>query len=365
MLAVLAGTEQAALAVDQWTGEESAEFGSPEQRWGSAAGRGNSAPTDATEATASGGRAGALAGQGELPAADEYGITRLPGTAKLPEPGPAVVTEAPALPEVPGFDAKVSKEVTSARKEQQRTYRNPDGTYTTRFYNEPVNYLDAKGAWRPIDTSLKRRDAAGPSTMSVDEDGWETDSTEEVIEFAGTADADPVVRMEVGDGISVAYGVGDAAPVAGQVEGSTVTYADARPGSDVELLAGGDSIKETLILKDASAPTEWRFPLTLEGLTAAIDDHGGVIFADADGKVRAWTPAGWMQDSNLAPDSNEGVISSGVTYSLEEDDGRQVLVVKLDKEWLAAPERVFPVRVDPSVKSVDATSGTYARHLAA
>ncbi|WP_436850347.1 hypothetical protein, partial [Streptomyces massasporeus] len=32
------------------------------------------------------------------------------------------------------------------------------------------------------------------------------------------------------------------------------------------------------ILKDASAPGEWRFPLDLEGLTARLDDHGGLVF---------------------------------------------------------------------------------------
>ncbi|MFE6417422.1 LamG-like jellyroll fold domain-containing protein [Streptomyces rochei] len=265
-------------------------------------------------------------------------------------------------PEVRGFDAKRSREVASARNEQERTYLNPDGTYTTRFYNEPVNFRKAKGSWQPIDTTLKPLDTVGPGTMNAGGEGWETTATEEPIEFAGTADADPVVRIRVGDGMSVAYGVSDARAVAGQAEGSTVTYPDARTGADLEFIAGGDSVKETLVLKEASAPTTWRFPLTLEGLTAAIDDHGGVVFTDADGKVRAWTPAGWMQDSNLAPDSNEGVISSGVTYSLEVEDGRQVLVVALDKEWLASPERVFPVRVDPSVKSVDATSGTYVQY---
>ncbi|MFH9412110.1 LamG-like jellyroll fold domain-containing protein [Streptomyces rochei] len=265
-------------------------------------------------------------------------------------------------PEVRGFDAKRSREVASARNEQERTYLNPDGTYTTRFYNEPVNFRKAKGSWQPIDTTLKPLDTVGPGTMNAGGEGWETTATEEPIEFAGTADADPVVRIRVGDGMSVAYGVSDARAVVGQAEGSTVTYPDARTGADLEFIAGGDSVKETLVLKEASAPTTWRFPLTLEGLTAAIDDHGGVVFADADGKVRAWTPAGWMQDSNLAPDSNEGVISSGVTYSLEVEDGRQVLVVALDKEWLASPERVFPVRVDPSVKSVDATSGTYVQY---
>nr|WP_240469175.1 LamG-like jellyroll fold domain-containing protein [Streptomyces sp. OM5714] len=280
----------------------------------------------------------------------------------MPEPGAAVSTEVPVSSERPSFDAKESREVTAARKERERTYANPDGTHTTRFYNEPVNFQVDSGRWEPIDTTLRRGDSAGPSTMSAAADGWETTSTAIPIEFAGTADADPVVRMRVGEGMSVAYGVSEAAPVTGQVYGSTVTYAGVRAGSDVEFIAGGDSLKETLVLKDANAPTEWRFPLALQGLTAAVDDHGGVVFADAEGEVRAWTPSGWMQDSNLAENSNEGVISSGVTYSLEGDDGRQVLVVTLDKQWLASPERVFPVRVDPSVRSVDATSGTYVEY---
>ncbi|MCZ9348725.1 hypothetical protein NGM36_02695 [Streptomyces mutabilis] len=272
MLAVLTGTEQAALAVDQWIGDERAGVGSPDQRWGSAEGRGHSASANATEATASGGRSGALAGQGELPTAREAGITSLPTDAKVPDPAPAVPTEAPATPEVRGFDAKRSKEVASARKEQERTYLNPDGTYTTRFYNEAVNFRIGKGHWQPIDTTLKPHDTAGPSTMSAGGEGWETAATEAPIEFAGTADADRVVRIRVGDGMSVAYGVSDARAVAGRAEGSTVTYPDARTGSDLEFIAGGDSVKETLVLKDASAPTTWRFPLTLEGLTATIDD---------------------------------------------------------------------------------------------
>lgn len=198
--------------------------------------------------------------------------------------------------------------------------------------------------------------------MSGAEDGFETSSTEAQIEFGGTADADPVVRMSVDEGVSVGYSLDDVSAAAGQAEGSTLTYEDVRTSSDVEFIASSDSVKETLVLKDADAPTEWRFPLHLDGLMAAIDDHGNVVFSDGEGTVRAWTPAGWMQDSNLAPNSNEGVISSGVTYSLAEESDRQVLVVKLDKEWLSAPERVFPVRVDPSVKSVDATSGTYVQY---
>ncbi|MEU8847205.1 LamG-like jellyroll fold domain-containing protein [Streptomyces sp. NPDC048564] len=361
VLAVIAGTEQAAPAVYQRTGGSSAGD-APDQTWGSAAGRRHTAPTDATDATAKGGHDGPRTGRGELPADETAGITRLPGKAKTPEPGPVSPAEAPAGTTPEGYDAKRSKELSGRREERQRTYRNPDGTYTTRFYTEPVNFRAKDGSWKTIDTSLVRTDEPGPSTMSGGDDGWKTRSTQSPIEFAGSADATSVVRMQVGEGLSIGYGVEGARPSDGRADGSNVTYPGVRPHSDLEFLAGSDSVKETLVLNDASAPTEWRFPLELEGLTARLDDHGGVAFTDAAGAVRAWTPAGWMQDSKLAPDSNEGAISSGVTYSLAEENGRQILVVKLDEEWLAAPERVYPVRVDPSVKSFESTSGTYVEY---
>lgn len=360
VLAVLAGTEQAASALGQSTAGSAGE--SPDQRWGSAAGRSHTASASATDAAAKGGRDHALTGRGELPAELADSITRLPSTGKTPKPGPVREVASPGVADPKGFDAKRSKEIKGKRAERERTYLNPDGTYTTRFYNEPVNFRAENGSWKTIDTSLVPRDSAGPSTMSGAEDGFETASTEARIEFGGTADADPVVQVGVDEGVSVGYSLDEASAAAGQAQGSTLTYEDVRTSADVEFIAGSDSVKETLVLKDADAPTEWRFPLRLNGLTAAIDDHGNVVFSDGEGTVRAWTPAGWMQDSNLAPNSNEGVISSGVTYSLAEENGGQVLVVKLDKEWLSAPERVFPVRVDPSVKSVDATSGTYVQY---
>ncbi|MEU8932882.1 LamG-like jellyroll fold domain-containing protein [Streptomyces sp. NPDC048409] len=361
VLAVLAGTEQgaASLALSAAGGGTTA---APEQSWGSAAGRGHKASAQATDAAAKGGRRGALAGRGEVSPGQTDGLTSIPSAGISPKPGAVHKVDSPLASTPKGFDSKLSKELKNKRGARERTYLNPDGTYTTRYYNEQVNFRSGDGSWKGIDTSLRPKDNPGPSTMSAAEDGFATASTEAQIEFGGTADADPVVSMAVEDGVSVGYGVDDASAAAGQAEGSTLTYEDVRPHSDVQFVAGNASVKETLVLKDAAAPTEWRFPLALDGLTAAIDDHGNVVFTDTDGTLRAWTPAGWMQDSNLAPDSNEGVLSSGVHYSLTEEAGRQVLVVTLDKDWLTDPKRVYPVRVDPSVKSVDATSGTYVEY---
>lgn len=361
VLAVLVGTEQAGLILEA-RGATASAGPVPGQPWGTADGRSHDAPAESTGASAAGGRDGALAAPGELAPQTPAPAAGLAGEADPVVTGPVEQTTAPRTETPSGFDVERSEEMPVERDERSRTYRNQDGTLTTRFYDEPVNFLTDEGDWKPIDTALvPAPGTAGPSTMNVTEPEYRTRATERGISFAGRADADPLVRLELEQERSVGYALEGAAAVPAAVDDSVVTYPDVRPDADLEFVAGSDSVKEVMVLKSAQAPTTWRFPLDTPGLTAELDGRGGVAFHDASGEQQAWIPPGWMQDSDLAPNANEGAFSSGVTYELDTVNGRQVLVVELDAEWLAAPERVFPVRVDPSVKSVDATSGTYVQ----
>ncbi|WP_424920067.1 LamG-like jellyroll fold domain-containing protein [Streptomyces sp. wa1064] len=359
----LIGTEQAARAFDLAGAAQAGPGDRPDQGWGSAAGLSHRAPSSATDATATGGRDGAVALPGELPAESASSVEQLNPQTELPAPGRAEEIESPRPSTPPGFDAERSVEVESARKERESTFRNEDGTYTTRFYNEPVNFRTENGTWQKTDSSLVPAEGTGPRAMSgSNEDaGWQTRSTEAPLTFAPDAAAGPVVRMELGDQLSVGYGVENARPSGGQVSGSVITYPEVHEAADLEFVAGSGSLKETMILRSKNAPTRWRFPLHVQGLTATIADHGGVSFTDAQGVEQAWMPAGWMEDSRREDNSGQGEISSGVRFSLVEEAGGQVLVVDLDEEWLRDPDRVFPVRVDPSLKSVAATSGTYVQ----
>ncbi|WP_078954273.1 LamG-like jellyroll fold domain-containing protein [Streptomyces globisporus] len=354
-MTVLAGTEQAALAVGQSAASRSGPGSRPDQGWGSAEGRSHSASGDATDANASGGRSGPLKAPGEL--APDSGTARLKlGNGNKQAgvlPFREVATERRATPK--GFDAKTSAEVAGKRTERGRTFLNKDGTYTTRFYNEPVNFRGDDGTWKGIDTRL----AKIPGAVGKPASGWQARSTEDTVSFSEFADADTLVRLGVGETTAIGYSIEGAARSQGRVNGSVITYPDVRHSADVELIAGSDSVKETLVLKDRGAPTEWRFPLALKGLTAKLDGHGGIDFTDTAGRRQAWMPAGWMEDSKKAPHSGEGVISSGVTYDIAKEGSHQVLVVKLDRTWLSAPERVFPVKVDPSATGLEAASGTY------
>ncbi|MDX2813402.1 LamG domain-containing protein [Streptomyces sp. PA03-5A] len=261
-----------------------------------------------------------------------------------------------------GFDREASKELVGSRGTRQRVYRNADGTFTTRYYNEPVNFRRTDGSWQAIDTTLIRAGGGGRLGRSVAADpaaGWTTVSGEASVTLGSFGDDRPLAALGVDGDRSVAFSLENAAHVAGAVDGDTITYADVRPSADVQFEAGSTSIKEMLVLKDRDAPTEWVFPLTLRGLTARVEDSGAVALVDVTGGTYARIPAGWMEDSRVSPNSNEGAVSSGVQYSLVTIDGGPALKVSLDKQWLQDPDRMYPVRVDPSVQKVTATSGTY------
>ncbi|MFJ1709751.1 LamG-like jellyroll fold domain-containing protein [Kitasatospora sp. NPDC088346] len=246
------------------------------------------------------------------------------------------------------------------RGERQRTFQNANGTFTTRYYPTPVNFRRADGSWAAIDTSLVPAGRASLGRAAPTQDGWTTTSGEREVKLAAAADGDPLVTLDLGDGAFVAYGVQGAAHVQGNVEGSTVTYSAVLPKADLSLQAGSDSFKETLVLGDASAPAEWVFPMRLKGVSASVDAGGALVFTDAAGAVRGRMPSGWMEDSRQAPNSGgQGVVSGGVRYELVQAGGGQALRMVLDEAWLKAPERVFPVKVDPSVYSAKAVQGTY------
>ncbi|MFF2658253.1 LamG-like jellyroll fold domain-containing protein [Kitasatospora sp. NPDC058032] len=351
----------------------------PRQVTGNAEGRGHEAMTAETGAAgAEGGRDGAAPAPGELPeeqpAAVDPAASVIPPPAELPATD-AEAVDAPAKPQgraelagkpapdataAKGFDPARSTELVDKRTAHQRTYQNTDGTLTTRSYPTPVNFRRADGSWATIDTTLIPDGTATAGRAASSQSGWTPVAGESKLTLGLTADADPLVRLALGDGLSVGYVLQGAATAPGTTQGSTITYPDARPHSDVTFQAGSTSFKETLVLKDPAAPAEWIFPLRLKGVTASLDANGAVVFTDAAGTARGRMPAGWMQDSAFAPNTEEGTVSGGVGYELVPlDGGGQALKVKLDEAWLHAPERVYPIKVDPSLSSIKAVDGTY------
>lgn len=262
------------------------------------------------------------------------------------EPLPADAPVAPSVAPPPvglPVDSKMvhvpGEEIVDLRTETSKVFATADPSRNeARLYSGPVHFRDAEGAWREIDTTLASvGSVARPAATGFG------------LELPLNATAG-LVRFEVDASHSVSYSLAGALPTVGALAGPTVTHDEVLPGVGIELTALTRGVKEELVLSSPATPREYLFALGLEGLTASIDSLGDVILRDQSGTARVRFPAGFMIDSNTSVDGAEGVESSGgVTYELVAPvPGVQLLRMRLDDAWLDAPERVFPVRVDPT-----------------
>ncbi|MGH9149949.1 MAG: DUF6531 domain-containing protein, partial [Acidimicrobiales bacterium] len=182
------------------------------------------------------------------------------------------------------------------------------------------------------------------------------------VEVGPTAAAGRLGRADFGGGRSVGFSLAGAGAVPAQPRGGVAAFRSALPGVDLELEATGAGLKETIVLTRPNGPATFRFPLALEGLVASVAPGGSVELRDAaSGAGVGRIPRGWMEDSALGP--GVGVVSHAVTYELAGAGAGLALVVRLDRAWLDAPERVYPVRVDPTIQGW--STGTVDTYVAA
>ncbi|HEV7973876.1 polymorphic toxin-type HINT domain-containing protein [Amycolatopsis sp.] len=241
--------------------------------------------------------------------------------------------ETPPPAEVRGFDQATSKELPESRGAHDRTYANTDGTETTEFSTDPINYRTESGTWSPIETAL----------VAIENGtGWHNTADAVDVRLAPTADAPELATLAVDADHAVSYSLAGAAPAAARIDGSTATYPGVQPHVDLRLESRPGGAKETLVLTAPEAATRYLFPLKLKGLTATIA-NGQVVFSDASGAQRAVIPAGDMVDAHQAR-------STGVTYRLITTGAQPALEVTLDTAWLRDPARAYPILVDPTVQ---------------
>ncbi|GID94378.1 hypothetical protein Adi01nite_37900 [Amorphoplanes digitatis] len=305
------------------------------------------------------------------------------GAGRAPGRGKGVVDPAPPPQEAPkkwtapeksgagSFDAKTSERLPKKSTALIDEFKNADGSITRQIHKSRTNYRAADGSYQPIDTTLIRRGdrlEMGANSIDVtlgargaDDSAPSSSVSPSAAAIPSTQAAPPAPRVKrvksadealasvtTASGHTMAYDLAGAADVAAVVDGSTATYPEILPDTDLELRTVSDGLKETIVLNTPAAGNEWVFPLRLEGLTAREMDDGSLELVAADGKVAMYVPAGYMQDSKVDPQSGLPARSWDVEYDLITVDGGQALKVTADAAWLNDPARQYPVRIDPT-----------------
>ncbi|MCP2168215.1 PA14 domain-containing protein [Goodfellowiella coeruleoviolacea] len=218
-------------------------------------------------------------------------------------------------------------------------WENPDGSRTLRQSSAPLNVKDETGNWQPVDTTLAKQDSSS-----------RVRAKRHVLNPSVAAKAnDPAVLAVEVDGGKASLAMEQAADRPATVDGDEATFTDVQPDTDLEYEVTASAVKETIVVKrqPAAGRSSWRFRLNTEGLTPELDGSGGVLLKDAAGVAKVTLPPIETWDSSGSDDRAPAM--TGGTYTLDNANGQWTLTVSVDENWLRAPERKFPVYVDPTM----------------
>jgi RHS repeat-associated protein len=232
-------------------------------------------------------------------------------------------------PDEPGTEIEADRTATS------KTFQLSDGARETRVFETPVNYQDNGGDWKPIEEGLEPAEDAGLTNGS---NSFELSLPNQV--------GDGAVRISE-DGEWVSYRLLGSQTEPAEVEGSTASYESVNPGVSYDLSSFASGVKEAIEIAGPDQPSSFNFELDASsGLTPSLAENGSLYFRNADGQLFAELPAPTISDSAR----DIATPTSNVSYALNEmSDGNWRLTVEADKEWLAQPERVWPVTIDPTL----------------
>lgn len=228
-------------------------------------------------------------------------------------------------------------EISSARTATSRTFRLEDGTRETRIYENPINYLDAEGEWKPIENGLEE---TADGAITNGENAFDLHLPDHLGggETRLTNEGEWVSSRLLGNETDAA-----------EVSADTATYTSSSADVTFELKSVPTGVKESIVLADASQPRRFHYELDASsGLVPKLEEDGSVVFRDGEGDAAATLPAPTIADSSQGSVLNR----EAVHYGLEAlPNGNWELAVEADENWLDAPGRQFPVTIDPPIEA--------------
>jgi len=256
-----------------------------------------------------------LPGGGNL-AASMGGVTPL----LQPYTPPASVTEVPSL-----------------RTQNSRTLANPDGTFTSQTSAGPINYKDSAGAWQPINLAVLPS-AEGAYSLKVA-------AAQNTVRL-GTSNGS-LAQVDTGSHVATLTATSATLGTAGSgLDANEISFAPSGAGPSVWVRPVDVGVEFGATWASALGSPTAAYTLDAGDLTAALAKDGSTVeLRDGGGLLIGAIAAPVMREKDMdgAPllgHVQVALVPSGkTTYSL---------TYTVDTAWLSAPDRVFPVILDPT-----------------
>ena len=264
-----------------------------------------------------------------------------------------------------------------------RHYYLNNGTAKSVISASPVNYRDEEtGKWRTIDNTLsektdcyeanfgKFKASVGKvsSGKKVSLSGKEISLTWEYMGASApvSAKAMNVVNDESMEAMSAENAGESTLEVTASQEGavgskeSEAIYKNASPAVNLEYRFSGNNVKENIVVKEKAEEYRYLFRLDTQGLKLRLSEDNANLElysektkenGDKEEVLEFTIPSPYMYDANEAA-------SEEVYYELEPEEnveGKYAFAVVADADWMNAPDRVFPVTIDPQILTSNST----------
>jgi|GEM_PF-5931003 len=229
---------------------------------------------------------------------------------------------------LPAAKGVAGQEIASMRTQTWQTFRVHGDSYATHVYTHSVNHRDAAGAWRPIDNTLCRSGGA-----------WHNRANRYQLSIPQNLATGPL-RITDGDAW-IAFSPQGASGTS-TTSGPQATFREAWPGVDLDYAATDDTVREALVVSDASAVTDYSFTLSMPtDFSPQLQPSGAILIKDAAGKSRFYVAPSTMVDA--------GGARRPVASKLQQVGGTWTLTLSPDRAWMGASKRSWPITIDPQI----------------
>ncbi|MCO1604046.1 DNRLRE domain-containing protein [Desulfosporosinus nitroreducens] len=232
------------------------------------------------------------------------------------------------------------------RTVNSKTFSAGNGHNNTFVFLEKIHYKEANGSYQDIDNTLviEKTDKPGRNsdTENAGDKTYINKANDYKVSFPESLTKDkPISITKDKARLELIPVEGDFSRSA--VKENAILYNDVFPGIDYSYTVLNTNVKEDIILNNQTDRTQFSFAVKTEGIE--LKQEKGAIFGYEQGSSSpTWTiPAPYMVDAS-------GKVSKKVELHLEKNIlQKDRIILTVDKDWLTAPERAYPVRIDPTV----------------
>ncbi len=241
-------------------------------------------------------------------------------------------------------------EVPEMRKPNSDTYLLSDGTYECVVYAEDKYFQDENGNYTKIDNTVEPVEYRNNANLYKF-----TNAANSVKVYF--SDKKPSLLIKSGDEtLAFSFVDSTAKTVRTGTKGnaykfkdfdlrsdSCITYSEAREHTDFVYSVQNDCVKEYIILKDLSAPSEYLFEVDTSNYTIKKNNSDRLCVYNRQGKQV-------FEFGSLFAVDSAGKFTDKMEYIVEKvSDQKTTIKVAFTSDYLDDTERVFPVLIDPSV----------------